>query len=300
MDGLTPDRVSGRRGWRGSARKAGGRLRANERPDAIGPDALGRTVEHDVIPRLLNAHRVAHPAPPRPDAGEVAEFTRCACACSPQAAEAAVARRRAAGSDAESLLLDLLVPAAAQLAARWEADLCRYEELAVGMLHLQQLLHGLSADFVRDGQAGPSGRRVLLLSAPAEQNMLGLYLVTEFHRCVAAEFFHHAGWDVWRAPPASRSQLASLLRSQWFDVVAVDASSHERLSVLPADLAEMRRASRNARAALLVGGIAVGATPAGGRVLDGADAVACDPRDMLAEAEALVALRDRPRKRLSR
>jgi hypothetical protein len=299
MDGLTPDRVSGRRSWRASARKSGCRLRSNERPDAFAPEALGRTVEHDVIPRLLSAHRNGHAAPARPDAAEVAEFARCACTGNLQAAEDAVARRRAMGSGVESLLLDLLVPAASQLAARWQADLCRYEELAVGMLHLQQLLHGLSADFVRDGQAGPSGRRVLLLSAPAEQDMLGLYLVTEFHRCVVAEFFHHAGWDVWRAPPASRSQLASLLRSQWFDVVAVDASSGERLALLPSDLAGMRRASRNARAALVVGGLALGAA-SGARAIDGADAVARDPRDMLSQAEALVALRDRPRKRPSR
>lgn len=299
MDGLTPDRVSGRRGWRGSARKSGGRLRSNERPDALAPEALGRTIEHDVIPRLLSAHRTRPGVPSRPDAAEIAEFARSACTASPQAAEDVIARRRAGGCDVESLLLDLLVPAAGALAARWRADQCRYEELAVGMLHLQQLLHGLSADFVRDGQAGPSGRRVLLLSAPAEQDMLGLYLVTEFHRCVAAEFFHHAGWDVWRAPPASRSHLMSLLRTQWFDVIAVDASSGERLAVLPPDLAEMRRASRNARAGWVVGGFAL-ASVSDADAVDGADAVARDPRDMLSKAEALVALRERPRKRPSR
>jgi hypothetical protein len=61
----------------------------------------------------------------------------------------------------------------------------------------------------------------------------------------------------------------------------------------------MRRASRNVRAGLVVGGLALGATPACGAV-EAADAWARDPRDMLCQAETLVALRDRPRKRLSR
>lgn len=300
MDGLTPGRVSGRRNWRSANRKSapGARGRGGERGDTA-PAALGRTIEHDVIPRLLHAHRPGRDACAPTAATEIAEFARLACGCGPAAAVEAVERRIAGGAAAESILVDLLVPAARHLAARWMDDQCRYEELAIGVLHLQQVLHGLSADFMREGRAAPTGRRALLLSAPAEQGMLGLYMISEFQRCVAAEFFQRAGWDVWRAPPASRTQLATLLRTQWFDVVDVTATCPERLCLLATDLADMRRSSRNPRVGLLVGVFAPGGAAAGVRV-DGADAAASDPRDMLSQAEALVAQRERTRTRPSR
>ncbi len=294
MDGLTPGRASG---WRNNrARKsaaAPARTRGEGRLEAA---ALGRTVQQDVIPRLLHAHRPARRGSAPIDGVEVAQFAQRACGSGPNAALDAVARRRDDGASIESILLDLLVPAARHLAARWMDDGCRYEELAIGILHLQQVLHGLSADFVREGRGAPSGRRALLLSAPAEQGMLGLYMISEFQRCVAAEFFQRAGWDVWRAPPASRSQLESLLRTQWFDVIDVTVTCAERLCLLATDLAEMRRISRNPRVGLVVGVFAPGGAPAERRV-DGADAAASDPRDMLSQAEALVAQRERMRTR---
>lgn len=308
MDGLTPDRVSGRRGRHGAGRKARTHTApdstpSNENAAAAEPGAAGgmldRAIQREVIPRLMVAHR-ARPAQdgttPPADDELVARFSTLLRSRDLPAALALVELRRAEGASIEELMLDLLVPAAHHLSACWEADLCRYEEIAVGMLHLQQVLHGLSAEFASERQASPCGRKVLLLSAPSEQAMLGVFMVTEFHRCIASEFFHHAGWDVWRAPPTSRTQLLALLRMQWFDVIDVSASCVERLPQLLADLQEMRHASRNTRVGVVVGGPAFAGDTALAAHL-GADACATDPRDMLAQAEALVSLRDRPRPR---
>lgn len=291
MDGLTPDRVSARRGWRGAGRKAGGGVRTREAPDAS--EGTTARPSQATIPRLPRLTRVEG-ADGTLDA--VARFALLACSGGPEAPSAEIARLRAAGADASALLLDLLVPAARHLAHRWTSDQCRYEELAVGMLHLQQALHELGADLASGGRPGPCGRRVLLVSAPAEQSMLGLYMVTEFYRCVAAEFFHQAGWDVWRAPPTSRERLGALLREQWFDVVEVAATCGDRLQALGGDVAAIRRASRNARVRVVIGGPAVEVLPDGGAWL-GADAVAGDPRDMLGEAESLLAPTPRRRAR---
>jgi hypothetical protein len=308
MDGLTPDRVTGRRGRHGAGRKdrthtAPDPSPSNEAGATADPGLAGgvfdRAVQREVIPRLMVAQRPRQAqdgAALRTDDEAVARFSELLRSRNLPAALAEVELRRAGGASVEELLLDLLVPAAHHLSACWEADLCRYEEIAVGMLHLQQVLHGLSAEFAGERQARPCGRKVLLLSAPSEQSMLGVFMVTEFHRCIASEFFHHAGWDVWRAPPTSRPQLLGLLRMQWFDVIDVSASCVERLPQLLADLQEMRRASRNTRVGVVVGGPAFAADPALAAQL-GADACAADPRDMLVQAEALVALRDRPRPR---
>ena len=290
MDGLTPDRVGARRGWRSSTRRSAARPRVPE-PESAAPSAAAG--EREAFLRPIRAHPSGHDTA---DVGDVADFARQACSFDPSGAVETVSRRRAAGDSVEAILLGLVVPAARHLAARWKADLCRYEEIAIGVLCLQQLLHGLSADFMRESRTGTSDRRALLVSAPAEQGMLGLYMVTEFQRCVAAEFFHRAGWDVWHAPPASRHQLCSLLSAQWFDVIEVTASCEERLSLLPADLVEMRRASRNPGVAIVVGAFC----PVDGDAMpatEGADAAATDPRDMLWQAETLVAQRGRLRKR---
>jgi hypothetical protein len=303
MDGLTPDRVSGRRARHGAGRMA----RTHTAPDAnpsndtaaaspAPASVLDRAIQHEVIPRLLVAYR---PRPATADAEAIAAFSALLRSRDLPAALALVEQRRIDGASIEEVMLGLLVPAAHHLSACWEADLCRYEEIAVGMLHLQQVLHGLSAEFASERQATPCGRKVLLLSAPSEQAMLGVYMVTEFHRCIASEFFHHAGWDVWRAPPTSRAQLLALLRMQWFDVINVSATCTERLPQLLADLQDMRHASRNTRIGVVVGGPAFADDPAlAGRM--GADSVAVDGRDMLVQAEALVSQRDRPRLKPSR
>lgn len=310
MNGLTDQRGARLSAPRNSARNSRksvafdtGSLRETDPHAAVRspgqtPDALGRTVEREVIPRLLFAHR------PQPasihcidvanavDVGDVVEFTRLFAAREIAEAQARIELKIAQGISLETLYLHLLIPVASRLSELWEADLCNYEDIAMGMLHLQQVLHGLSPAFATECQCRSRGRKALLLSAPAEQCMLGVFMVTDFYRCVASEFFHRAGWEVWRAPPTSRPQLLGILGSQWFDVIDVSASCEARLPSLLADIDEMRKVSRNAQVKVLVGGPAFNAHPEfASRV--GADACSADPRDTLIQAELLVAQRDR-------
>lgn len=312
MNGLNDQRGARLSALRNSARKSHTTLvfdTGSQReidPQAMvrspGPttEALGRTVEREVIPRLLFAHRPQRAAmhcvdvPYVIDVGDVVEFTRLIAAREIAEAHARVDLKRAQGISLEALYLQLLIPVASRLFELWEADLCSYEDIAMGMLHLQQVLHGLSPAFSTECQCRSRGRKALLLSAPAEQCMLGVFMVTDFYRCIASEFFHRAGWEVLRAPPTSRSQLLGILGSQWFDIIDVSASCEARLPSLSADIDEMRKASRNAQVKVLVGGPAFNAHPElAGRV--GADACSADPRDTLVQAELLVAQRDRVR-----
>ena len=265
---------------------------------AVQPDPIGRLQQRSaavVSSFILQPH--AHAAVPvqhgpAPGKDEVVAFTGLIAARELDAAWAMIDAQRAKGIALESIYSHLLIPAARLISDRWDEDLCPYQEMAVGMLHLQQLLHGLSPAYSVEGECRSRGRRVLLVSAPAEQNMLGVFMVTEFYRCVASEFFHHAGWEVWRTLPTSRSQLMGVLRSQWFDVIDVSATCEARLPLLSADLAEMRKASRNSRVSVMVGGPAFCDHPEFvARV--GADGFVSDLRDTMVEAEVLMALRER-------
>lgn len=293
MDGLTPERVRLARSWSREDPDGEGRSERGVAASAAAGSAtlIWRTVQRDVIPRLLDAHRGPRPgafAVDRrrpPPATDVEGFAAALTGADLADALTIVEAERARGACLEAIYVNLLLPAADLLAARWEDDLCGYDDIALGMLHLQRLLQTLAPAFVEEGGAGACGRRALLLSSPGEARMLGTYLVTEFHRCLAAEFFQHGGWEVWRTPPASRAQLLSVLRTQWFDVIDIAASCPDRLAGLAREVTEYRNASRNARVRVLASGPVFAAHPElAARI--GADAAARDPRELLAKAQA--------------
>jgi hypothetical protein len=290
---LTPDRVRQIRPWRDEGDRNIDTQGDYDACVAATPHSLmWRTVEREVIPRLLHAHR-RDPRPPlrvdryrRPAPTDIEGLVAALTASDLTDALTMVDAHRARGTRIESIYLNLLLPAADILAQRWEADLCGYDDIALGMLHLQQLLHALAPAFADENGACACGRSALLLSSPGEARMLGTYMVTEFHRCLGAAFFEHAGWEVWRAAPGNRTQLLSVLRTQWFDVIDIAATCAERLTGLAREVTEMRNASRNARVRVLASGPVFAAHPElAARI--GADAAAGDPRELMAQATAL-------------
>lgn len=306
MTGLTTDRVKRPGVWRNSPRRSlkTGTAKTESYRDSdssrgvtgakMGPEALGRAVEMEVIPRLMVAYRSPPPMAKRPwcpGGPDVLEFSALVSTQRASSVWNWVSARLSDATTPQALYLELLMPAANLILERWQADLCHFEEVALGMLNLQHVLHSLSANTPLAMQTAACGRRALVLSAPCEQNMLGVFMVTEFYRCVTAEFFYRAGWDVWRAPPSSRSQLAQILHTHWFDVIDVASSCSGRLPQLSADIADMRRASLNTGVGLTVSGPTFAAHPElGARI--GADACAGDPRHTLVRAESLAARRE--------
>lgn len=306
MNGLTPDRVTRPGAWRNSTRrslKTGSGKTEPHREDGrsrgasgstLGTGDLGRAVEMEVIPRLMVAYRSSTPmvesswSPGRPD---VLEFSALVSTQRASSVWDWVSARLSDATTPQALYLELLMPTANLILERWQADVCHFEEVALGMLNLKHVLHSLSANTPLAMQATACGRRALVLSAPCEQNMLGVFMVTEFYRCMTAEFFYRAGWHVWRTLPSSRPQLAQILQTQWFDVIDVASSCSGRLPQLSADIAEMRRTSLNGAVGVTVSGPAFGAHPERGAGI-GADGCTGDPRDTLARAESLAARRD--------
>jgi hypothetical protein len=293
MDVLTPERVRKIRPWRDDEDRDVDVQHDRSDAAASTPHSLlWRTVERDVIPRLLHAHR-RDPRPPlrvdryrRPPPTDIEGFVAALVASDLTDALTMIDAQRARGTRIEAIYLNLLLPAADILAQRWDGDLCGYDDVALGMLHLQQILQALAPAFADESGACACGRSALLLSSPGEARMLGTFMVTEFHRCLGAAFFEHAGWEVWRAAPGSRAQLLSVLRTQWFDVIDIAATSAERLTGLAREVTEMRNASRNARVRVLASGPVFAAHPElAARI--GADAAARDPRELMAQAAAL-------------
>jgi methanogenic corrinoid protein MtbC1 len=247
---------------------------------------LERTIEEQIIPRLMMMHRTAVEAPTAalaPANGlrsdNVAELARLVIGRNSDDAFGYVQGLRERGVPLEQIYLDLLVPTARLLGEMWNADYCDFTDVTIGLWRLQQLLHNLSPAFLNEAQPRSADRRLLLVPEPGEQHTFGLIMVSEF--------FRRAGWDVWDEPLSSRDALLDLVRREAFSVVGLSVGYDARLDSLTETIRLVRKHSRNRDVKVMVGGALFVARP--DRVaLVGADSTACDGREAIREAENLV------------
>lgn len=259
--------------------------------------ALLRTVETEIIPRLMLLHRqpqdppAASPAPatsqadaslPSFDAEAVERFTDRLLQS--QAAALVDLRNLAdRGVPAAALCLNLMAPAARRLGELWTADLCDFTQVTIALGRLHALLHVVSGDLPSIPVAEDRRLTALLAQAPGEQHTLGLSMVKDFFRA--------AGWDVWAETPASTQALIPLVRSRHFDVVGFSIGSERHVDALAALIADIRRASVNRRLTVLAGGPLMLAQP---ELLSrlGADATGEDARQAILVAHDRVGQQD--------
>ena len=255
---------------------------------------LVRTIEAEIIPRLLLAHRSvpvdsaisgADLQPPGPD--DVAKFTELVLETNGTLAWSYLDGLRTRGTPVETIYLHLLAPVARRLGELWEADLCDFAQVTLGLGRLQQVLRELSPTFRNEVECRDHGRRVLFTPAPGEQHTFGL--------CMVAEFFLREGWDVWGGPAkmsdsaAVSDDVVSIVRSEWFNLVGFSVATDTRLSLLSGSIRAIRRASRNRSIGVMVGGPIFIRRPEL-VALVGADATAVDAREAFLRAQSMFPL----------
>jgi methanogenic corrinoid protein MtbC1 len=238
---------------------------------------LARTIEADVIPRLVQAHRQTAAAnteplaaPQQQTADQVAAFVALIVADTDLQVQAAVDTKRRNGMSVEALYIDLFAPAARLLGEMWCDDLCDFSTVTVALGRLQRLLRELSPAFGTEVEHPANGRRALFAQPSDEQHSFGLSMV--------AEFFRRDGWDVFGVVGGALDDPVVRVRKEWADVVGLSIGSERRLDWLRGCVADVRAASRNPAVVVMVGGPIFVLHPdwvAG----VGADATARDARD---------------------
>jgi methanogenic corrinoid protein MtbC1 len=250
---------------------------------------LVRTLESEVIPRLLQAHRVvpdgllplvSQCAPPTEP--EVQHFVSLVLGRDDLPVAECIAAIRRKGMSVEMVYLDLLAPAARLLGRLWEEDLRDFTEVTVGLGRLQHLLQELSPAFGAEVQFPPNARRALLMPAPGDQHTFGLAMV--------AEFFSRSGWEVASGDIHSPTNAVDMARQQWFDTIGFSVGSETRLDWLKDCIRIVRQVSRNKNVGIMVGGPVFSEHPEY-VALVGADCTAVDGKDAPVQAEILVAKR---------
>ncbi len=220
----------------------------SEPAELRGAETLLGTIEGEIIPRLLLAHRTAA-APtikgddPSLHDGDRARFLKILRSESAASSRSFVDALLERGVRPEQILLDLLTSAARGLGELWEEDLCDFTEVTIGLCRLHEILHALGADPVHAQENAP---RVVLATILGDQHVFGMVMV--------AEFFRREGWWVWSEPGAPHAQLADLLGKQRFDVLGVSLACSHSVREVAAEIGALRRASRNEELKVLVGG----------------------------------------------
>lgn len=208
---------------------------------------LTRTIQSEVIPRLVRQHRDAETGDAEPpSAAEVQAMVQALVDDSDERIHALVQQLRARRVAVSTLYMELLAPAARELGSLWEQDRVDFASVTVSLGRLQRLLRQLSPDFGHEVQHPRHGRRVLLTQPDTEQHMFGLSMV--------AEFFRREGWDVLGGVAGVGIDATSWVARDWFDVVGFSIGSETALDWLRDTITRVRKLSRNRSVVVLVGG----------------------------------------------
>jgi methanogenic corrinoid protein MtbC1 len=214
---------------------------------------LARTIEAEIIPRLMLAHRAALPTPKAPAAmaiivtdQDVARFAEMIVHQPLHAARAHLDGLRASGMSAEAVITGVLSATARHLGVMWEQDRCSFVDVTLGLSRLQQLLRIYGPAFEAEPARQGSGRRLLLAVVPGEQHTFGLAIVEEF--------FRRAGWHVQSEFLPSRAILLEQVRTEWFDAVGLSASGEVASASVGAVVKAVRDHALNTGVRIMLGG----------------------------------------------
>ncbi len=241
---------------------------------------LAKTIEGEIIPRLLLAHKMqpnATGARREHEFGavQVAAFARTTYAFDSTLAYAVLDEARSEEVPLENIILDLFAPAARHLGDLWKTDDCTFTEVTVGLSRLRQMLRELSPEFEDETSGWRHGRRALLLPAPGEQHTFGLFVVEAF--------FRREGWDVSAGPARTPDEISKLVEQQWFAIAGFSLSSEKHIDRLASMISAVRKNSQNRKIGILVGGQIFVENPALITAV-GADGGAADGREAVIEA----------------
>ena len=127
------------------------------------------------------SHRVPAAAPEvvalRPRAGAVEEPAQIILDNCAGMAEGHIDALRADGVPQGTIYLDVLARAARRLGEMWDADLCDFTQVTIGLWRLQRPMYELSPAVQDDAQRGVQIHRAMLVPVPGSQHTLGLLRV---------------------------------------------------------------------------------------------------------------------------
>jgi methanogenic corrinoid protein MtbC1 len=243
--------------------------------------SLSEVIETQIIPRLVQAHRVAQaevdPTTQGPGISPKQLATFVALSKSSKASETTqfIDELLHQGITTDRIFLELIAPAARQLGLMWEQDLCDFTEVTCGLVRMHEITHRLGFEYQNGPQLGGDVQRIMLASAPGSQHFLGMTIVSDF--------FRKAGWDVVIEISLSEKELVHAVSNEWFDVIGISCATEAQLKTLPDLIRALKAASGNPEPGVLLGGPIFTVQSHDARSL-GADGICVDVKEAVALA----------------
>jgi methanogenic corrinoid protein MtbC1 len=243
---------------------------------------MATLIADEIIPRLIAAHRGLTAVGPVGSTGQLDAVCLADLAIGTDAGQLAdIAEVALAGGlSFESLMMDVMAPAARILGERWEDDSADFIEVTLGLWRLQELVHELASR--RCGPESPfvlHERRILCAVAPDDDHSFGSLMLEDL--------FRRAGWSCTGLRGASRAKLLRQVSEGWFEIIALTVSIERNSETLSQLVADLRAASCNPGVSIMVGGPVFNNQSSLADEI-GADATASSARDALHKAELLV------------
>ncbi len=257
--------------------------------DALGASALFDTIEGEIIPRLMLAHRSSaaeiegEKAPPvtltkQDQDAFLLSILQGNASSALQFADELLQR----GISREELFLDLLATSARRLGEMWEQDLCDFTDVTIGLCRLHEIVRKTTSEGGRGAPHQPvgNGPRILLATACGDQHVFGIVIV--------ADFLRRAGWRVVSEPGAKQDKLAKILGEREFDILGLSVACSVFADLVAEEIKMLRAASRNQNLKVLTGGRLFADDPDLAKKV-GADAFAIDAKNIAEIGEELLA-----------
>ncbi len=210
-------------------------------------------IEDEIIPRLLKSERLAHN-----EIGKISitqaniseetidSFAQLCISDDTKLAHAFVDELMSNGYETDQIFLQLITPAARFLGKQWDEDLLDFTQVTHGLVSLHSISHQIGFAFREGPLIQGDVKRIMISSAPGSEHLLGPTIV--------AEFFRKTGWQVVMEISPSIKGLVQAVGNEWFDTVGISVSIEQQLQDLSSLVKAIKKASRNPRLSVLLGG----------------------------------------------
>ena len=215
---------------------------------------LNKTIESEIIPRLLMGHNRESANDQGGDEAceldvkqtEIVDFCQTLIDGPVEECFSFIERMQKSGHSLISLYVNLIPASTRRLQTLWENDENSFTEVTIALGRAQNLIHQLSPIFVNQNYFSDFQGNAFLLNVPGSQHTLGILML--------GEFFKLAGWNTTVEIEISSDELKDRIGLQACDLVAISVSTEAQWDTMEALVKDVKKFSKNKDVLTMVGG----------------------------------------------
>jgi methanogenic corrinoid protein MtbC1 len=215
---------------------------------------LNKTIESEIIPRLLMGHKLesanqvidSQSSNIEVKQTEIIDFCQTLLDGPIADCFTFIDRMQKSGHSLVSLYMNLIPASTRRLQMLWETDENSFTEVTLALGRAQNLIHQLSPAFMSQGKLSEFQGNALLINAPGSQHTLGILIM--------GEFFKLNGWNTSVEIETTSADLKDRIRLQSYDLLAISISCEDQWGTMETLLNEVKNVSKNKGILTMAGG----------------------------------------------